>query len=596
MKSRIKIWALGAAAVLPMAVLATVANSAVPAPTGTIFSDNFQAAGTFADNTNWVTHGSGYYFPGSGSGSQALGLANRTEGGDVIGGQVAVVAGHLYTLSTDYATDGDPGFIGVKEYDSTHALSGEQWVLGGDSSASPLATLPTTNVWGTYSHDFRPDAGTAYVAMEIEDFDQGTPGPAAAQAFFDNVSISTANATPTASGGSATTNQDTAKALTLTGNDADKDALTFAVTQPSHGAVALTGSPSCDGLTGDCTSGATYTPTAGYHGPDSFTFTVSDGFATSAPAVVTLNVDNAPVAVNDSYRTGRDVTLTTTTVGAGVLGNDTDANNDVLTATLVTPTMAGSTLTLNPNGTFTYAPKAGYRGPDSFTYTASDGSRTSNIGTANITVNSPPVAVADGPYAGTEGQTLNVTSGVGVGLLANDTDGDGDTLTAVLVSPPAHGTVTVNPNGSFAYKPATNYIGNDAFSYKAFDGIDYSNAAAVSLTVAYDGIPDATSINYNGPGSVKKGSSFTAKANLSSSDPACLAGRGVTFNGFGGTLYSGTTNSSGAVSVTVPGSATATWAAGNYVVTVTTPAVAEPGSGGGQCASGSTSQKFKVTK
>ena len=43
------------------------------------------------------------------------------------------------------------------------------------------------------------------------------------------------------------------------------------------------------------------------------------------------------------------------------------------------------------------------------------------------------------------------------GVLANDTDPDGDPLTAVLVTGPSHGTLTLNANGSFTYTPAANY-------------------------------------------------------------------------------------------------------------------------------------------
>ena len=55
-------------------------------------------------------------------------------------------------------------------------------------------------------------------------------------------------------------------------------------------------------------------------------------------------------------------------------------------------------------------------------------------------------------------------------MLGNDTDVDGNTLTAALVSGPAHGTLTLNANGSFTYTPAANYNGSDSFTYRANDG------------------------------------------------------------------------------------------------------------------------------
>jgi uncharacterized repeat protein (TIGR01451 family) len=111
---------------------------------------------------------------------------------------------------------------------------------------------------------------------------------------------------------------------------------------------------------------------------------VSDGLLSSNPSTVTITANNtAPVANNDSFTTPQDTQLL---VGApGVLGNDTDAQNDPLTANLVGNVTHG-TLALNTNGGLIYSPTAGYSGPDSFTYRASDGTANSNVATANITV------------------------------------------------------------------------------------------------------------------------------------------------------------------------------------------------------------------
>src|SRR6185312_14330587 len=70
-------------------------------------------------------------------------------------------------------------------------------------------------------------------------------------------------------------------------------------------------------------------------------------------------------------------------------------------------------------------------------------------------------------------------------VLANDTDADaGSRLTAALVAQPAHGTVTLNADGSFSYTPAANYAGTDSFTYKASDGTADSNVATVAITVS----------------------------------------------------------------------------------------------------------------
>jgi VCBS repeat-containing protein len=68
-------------------------------------------------------------------------------------------------------------------------------------------------------------------------------------------------------------------------------------------------------------------------------------------------------------------------------------------------------------------------------------------------------------------------------VLANDADVDGNPLTAILVSGPSHGTLTLNANGSFSYTPEADYNGPDGFSYKSTDGIGESNDTTVSIAV-----------------------------------------------------------------------------------------------------------------
>ena len=131
----------------------------------------------------------------------------------------------------------------------------------------------------------------------------------------------------------------------------------------------------------------------------------------------------------------------------------------------------------------TYTPDANYNGTDSFTFKVNDGASDSADATVTITVNGvndPPVAVNDS-YNVAEDTQLTVAV---PGVLANDTDVDGDSLTAVLVASPAHGTLTLNADGSFSYTPAANYNGADSFTYKANDGAADSNVATVSLAIS----------------------------------------------------------------------------------------------------------------
>ncbi len=95
-------------------------------------------------------------------------------------------------------------------------------------------------------------------------------------------------------------------------------------------------------------------------------------------------------------------------------------------------------------------------------------------------MNDAPVAMDDA-YETDEELQLNIA--VAQGVLINDSDVDGDALTAILVDNVSHGTLTLNANGSFTYTPTANYFGEDSFTYKAKDAALESNLATVTITV-----------------------------------------------------------------------------------------------------------------
>jgi VCBS repeat-containing protein len=84
------------------------------------------------------------------------------------------------------------------------------------------------------------------------------------------------------------------------------------------------------------------------------------------------------------------------------------------------------------------------------------------------------------------------------GVLGNDSDPDGDTLSAVLASGPSHGSLTLNANGSFAYTPAANYNGPDSFTYRAGDGSLTSNLATVTIAVSAVNDPPVVTVTAGG--------------------------------------------------------------------------------------------------
>src|SRR5437899_6456716 len=261
------------------------------------------------------------------------------------------------------------------------------------------------------------------------------------------IAVAAVNDPPVAAAQSVTTNQDTAKAITLTASDVDGDPLTDAMVTPAtHGTLS------------GVAPNLTYTSAAGYFGPDSFTFKANDGTVDSAVATVSLtvaHVNHAPVAAAQTVTTAED------TAKAMVL-TATDGDGDTLTYSVVAGPTHGALSGTAP--TLTYTPAANYYGPDSFTFKANDGTVDSSAATVSITVtavNDPPVAANDS-YAATEDTGLTIAA---PGVLANDSDVDGDPLAALIVVSPAHGSVTVNANGSCTYTPAPNYNGADSFTY-----------------------------------------------------------------------------------------------------------------------------------
>ena len=185
---------------------------------------------------------------------------------------------------------------------------------------------------------------------------------------------------------------------------------------------------------------------------------------------------------------------------SGVLANDTDTiPGTTLTAALVSGPSHG-TLTFNSDGSFSYDPTGNFVGVDSFTYQDSVGTLVSNVATVTITVDQTPVANNDS-YSTNQNTALSV---VAPGVLGNDVDFTTLPLTAMVVANPAHGSLTLNANGSFVYTPATNFYGTDSFTYRDTDGIVTSNTATVTITVGqgttatFVGEDTATAGNWNG--------------------------------------------------------------------------------------------------
>ncbi len=222
-------------------------------------------------------------------------------------------------------------------------------------------------------------------------------------------------------------------------------------------------------------------PQFGFTGQTSFTYRVTDGLLYSDPATVVININSPPLARADSYELNEDEILALSPV-LGLLANDSDSENDLLTAVLATPPVNGS-IGISPDGAFTYIPDQDFNGSDSFTYTANDGLQDSMPVRVNLfisAINDPPVA-GDDAYSVIIGQGITVPAVDGV--LANDRDVENDPLSAVLIDYSGEGELSLNADGSLDYTPSPAFSGIDSFTYAVSSAGQTSAAATVELLV-----------------------------------------------------------------------------------------------------------------
>ncbi|UCF29066.1 MAG: tandem-95 repeat protein [Chloroflexota bacterium] len=312
-----------------------------------------------------------------------------------------------------------------------------------------------------------------YDVHEISDTGVG-PAPVVDMGAYERQ----ANHAPTAGDNSYSTNEDLSLHIGGPGvlandNDPDGDAFSAVLQSgPSSGSLTLNPDGSFD-----------YMPQQDYHGVVTFTYRATDGLLSSNTATVTItvsSVNDAPIALSDNYITAKNTNLHINV--PGVLINDSDQDGDALSVVLQSGSSSGS-LTLNPDGSFDYLPETNYIGVVTFSYQATDGSLNSNTATVTITVssvNGAPVAVNDS-YTTPENTKLTIN---GPGVLHNDSDPDGNPITAVLMSGPGKGSLILDPDGSFEYQPEEDHSGVVTFTYCASDSLLDSNIATVTITIS----------------------------------------------------------------------------------------------------------------
>ncbi|MEK8033714.1 Ig-like domain-containing protein [Ideonella sp. DXS29W] len=302
-----------------------------------------------------------------------------------------------------------------------------------------------------------------------------------------------------------------------------------------------------------------FKPAPDFNGSFNIPYTVDDGSGqpvTSTIVITVTPVNDSPVAVDDTATTAEGTPLV-----IDLRSNDTDADGDPLTITEIDGQPIGAqspvtltdgqghpigTVSLNDDGSVTFTPAPGYRGPATFDYTLRDGQGGTDTGRTTIIVE----AVDDRPLTGSDTFATSEDGAITGNLGTNDTlSADGGNVFAVGTGP-AHGTVVVNADGTFTYTPAANYNGPDSFTYTLTDADGDVSTATVTLNVgAIDDLPTAKNDTF----SATEDTALTG--NLASND---------TLSGDGGNVFAvGTGPAHGTVVVNADGTFTYTPAA-NY--------------------------------
>ena len=285
----------------------------------------------------------------------------------------------------------------------------------------------------------------------------------------------------------------------------------LAITAPTHGTLAM----NSDGT-------YVYTPTPGYIGVDMFGYAVTDplGQTRFATDTITVSPPRVPVAVNDTVTTGY-LSPVTGNAAAG------DTYQQGATFAAVSQPTHGS-LVFNADGTYTYTPATGFAGTDTFTYRVTDPNGQSATATEQIAVSAPALVAVGDAYATVYGVPVSGNAAAG------DTFAAGSTFSVSTV--PGHGSVIINPNGTYAYTPAAGFAGTDTFTYRVTDPTGQTLIATEAITItppALIAADDRLTTGYKTPvnGNAAIGDTFVAGSTFAVGTPPSVGTVAMNANG-----------------------------------------------------------------
>ncbi|MBL9139838.1 MAG: cadherin-like domain-containing protein [Verrucomicrobiales bacterium] len=260
----------------------------------------------------------------------------------------------------------------------------------------------------------------------------------------------------------------------------------------------------------------TYTPNAGFTGPDTFKYRMRDASNNfSDPITVSIEVlppsNRTPLGTPDIYAL---LANTTYSIAApGFLANDIDPDGQVITAVSIQDNVDHGTLAAFADGSFNYTPNPDFTGTDSFAYRMRDAS---NNFSDPVLVTLVVTAGNRGPLGLNDAFAARINTPLVIpapGFLANDFDLDGESISAVSIQDGVdHGTLAAFADGSFSYTPDAGFTGTDHFTYRMRDASNHFSDPITVLIEVYPAgltpvgtpdqyaVPNDASLNLAAPG------------------------------------------------------------------------------------------------
>jgi gliding motility-associated-like protein len=389
-----------------------------------------------------------------------------------------ILANDVNTTNEDTPVGGNILTAGDYDIDTTTLVVNTTPVSGPSNGGFVIDNL------GNYT--YTPNAGfngTDIIILNV--CDSGTPLPATCDNDTLVITVNAVNDAPVTVTQSFSTNEDTPFSGNAITNDSDPDstglsANTTPLSGPSNGIFSIAGDGSY-----------TYTPNTDFNGIDMVIISVCDSGNPMPPACTNDTIFITVDPVNDAIILANDVNTTNeeTPVGGNIL---TAGDYDIDTTTLVvntTPVSGPSNggFIIDNLGNYTYTPNAGFNGTDIIILNVCDSGTplpaTCDNDTLVITVN----AVNDTPVLANDTAEVDEDDVVtGTVLNGFDSDPDSTMLTAdtIPVSGPSHGSIQINPDGTYTYTPDPDYNGSDEVIISICDGGNPLPAICVNDTLS----------------------------------------------------------------------------------------------------------------